>query len=73
MPPNRAHGTNRIAVGAAVSFKWVAPRGGGMRGTVVGIRDETLFVRLDGERWRELPPVPAQAHELEPVDESSSP
>ena len=43
-----------------------------MSGTVVEIRGQTLFVRLNGDRWRDMPPVPAQAHELELVDESSS-
>ena len=57
---------SQIAVGAKVRFKW-ATRGGSIDGTVVEIRGDTLFVRLEGERWRNLPPVPARADELEEV------
>ena len=35
----------------------------GIAGQVVEIRDETLFVRFDGERWRYLPPVPVRRNE----------
>ena len=55
-----------IAVGTPVRFKWVTDRGE-MRGTVVLIRGQTLFVRLSGDRWRNLPPVPARVDELEPT------
>lgn len=43
-----------------------------MYGTVVSIRGQTLFVRLDHERWRNMPPVPAHADELEVIDDDRS-
>ena len=36
-----------------------------MDGTVVAIHGQILFVRLDGERWKNLPPLPATPDELE--------
>ena len=58
--------SGRIAVGSRVRITWGSPREG-YRGTVVEIRDGTLFVRFDGERWRYLPPVPVGRHEVVPA------
>ena len=57
--------SGRIAVGSRVRIRWGSRREG-YRGSVVEIRDGTLFVRFDGERWRHLPPVPVGIHEVVP-------
>jgi hypothetical protein len=57
--------SGRLAVGSRVRITWGLPREG-YRGTVVEIRDGTLFVRFDGERWRYLPSVPVRRDEVEP-------
>lgn len=59
--------SGRIAVGSRVRITWGSPREG-YRGRVVEIRDGTLFVRFDGERWRYLPPVPVSNREVVPDD-----
>ena len=61
----------RFAVSDTVRFKWAA-RDGGMTGKIVSIRADRLFVRLDADRWREMPPIPATADELEPVDDGAN-
>ena len=60
--------SGRIAVGSRVRIAWGSPREG-YRGTVVEIRDGTLLVRFDGERWRYLPPVPVRRNEVMPDGE----
>ena len=57
--------SGRIAVGSRVRVTWASPREG-YRGTVVKVRNGTLLVRFDGERWRYLPPVPVCIDEVEP-------
>lgn len=55
--------SGRIAVRSRVRITWKSPREG-YCGTVVEIRDGTLFVRFDGDRWRFLPPVPVRRDEV---------
>jgi len=57
--------SGRIAVGSRVRIAWGSPREG-YCGTVVEIRNGRLLVRIDGERWRYLPPVPVRSDEVEP-------
>ena len=61
----------RFAIGDTVRFKWAA-RGGGLIGKIVSIHHNRLFVRLDATRWRNLPPMPATADELEAVNDDTT-
>ena len=52
----------RVSRPSRTSLRRVLP------GTIVAAQHDIVFVRLDGERWRDRPPVPAAHHELQPRD-----
>ena len=58
----------RFAIGSKVRFDWDSQNRPGLLGTILAVEDDTVWVRLDEERWRHLPPVPAARHELRPTE-----
>ena len=58
-----------IAVGSQVRIVWPSAHDG-LLGRVTSI-DATrgmFYVRIDGERWRQLPPIPVVRHDVVPAD-----
>ena len=58
-----------IAVGSRLRIVWPSAHDG-LLGRVTSI-DGTrgmFYVRIDGERWRHLPPIPVARHEVVPAD-----
>ena len=55
--------TTPIAVGSRVRIIWPSPRDG-LTGTVTAVNGPLLHVRLDGERWRGMEPVPIHIGEV---------
>ena len=55
--------TARPAVGSRVRIVWPSDRAG-YTGTVTRIEGERLYVRLDGERWRGMAPIPVRREEI---------
>ena len=65
--------TERIAVGSRVRIVWPSTHDGltGVVTSIDGTKD-TLYVRIDGERWRTLPPILLAREEVVPADTEGS-
>ena len=65
--------TERIAVGSRVRIVWPSAHDG-LTGVVTAIdgTNDRLYVRIDGERWRTLPPILLAQDEVVPADTEGS-
>ena len=63
----------RVAVGSRVRIVWPSTHDG-LTGVVTAIdgTNDTLYVRIDGERWRTMAPILLAREEVVPADTEES-
>ena len=63
----------RVAIGSRVRIVWPSTHDG-LTGVVTSIdgTNNRLYVRIDGERWRTLPPILLAGDEVVPADAEGS-
>ena len=63
----------RVAIGSRVRIVWPSTRDG-LTGVVTSIdgTNNRLYVSIDGERWRTLPPIQLACDEVVPADAEGS-
>ena len=52
-----------LAIGSRVRIIWPSTRDG-LSGIVTGIEGRTIYVRIDGERWQCITPIPVRRGEI---------
>ena len=63
----------RVAIGSRVRIVWPSTHDG-LTGVVTAIdgTNDRLYVRIDGERWRTMPPILLAREEVVPADTEGS-
>ena len=57
-----------IAIGSRVRIVWPSIRDG-LTGTIIAIEGARVYVRIDGERWKGMAPIPCRLEEVRLIHE----